>query len=325
MRAAFVGLAVVLGCSGGVVEIEPQRFVVAGATAPTSSGTGTGTGTGTAVTGTEPGTAVTGTEAGPCPSDMKLVDTSHCTEVRRTCLDDEYSKSNKITICHKFAKAPARCIGEERRQRFCIDEYEYPNQKGARSPVMVDFHDAMALCAEKGKRLCWESEWTAACEGPDKTPFPYGYDRSPAACNIENPWLKPSLSKLYDTNAAVANAELTRLDQGVASGAKEGCVSGFGVRDQTGNVDEWVMLERKRGKGGWAGLKGGAWGHVRNACRPVTTSHAPEFTYYFVSLRCCADAKPEAGDAGAPIWKPPPLPPQKKTRESASRGWTPGR
>ncbi|NUO48158.1 MAG: hypothetical protein HOV80_04795, partial [Polyangiaceae bacterium] len=79
------------------------------------------------------------------------------------------------------------------------------------------------------------------------------------------------------------------------------------------------------GEGGWAGLKGGAWGHVRNACRPVTTSHAAEFTYYFVSLRCCADAKPPEGEAGAAIWKPPPLPPQKKTPQSASRGWTPGK
>ena len=27
----------------------------------------------------------------------------------------------------------------------------------------------------------------------------------------------------------------------------------------------------------------------RNACRPVTTSHEPEFRYYFVSFRCCKD------------------------------------
>jgi hypothetical protein len=263
-------------------------------------------------------------EPGACPAGMKLVDTTHCTEVQRTCLRDEYTKSNKITICHQFAEKPPRCVGAERRERFCIDEYEYPNKKGARSPVMVDFHDAAALCAAEGKRLCWESEWTAACEGPEKLPFPYGYARSPEACNIENPWIKPSLSKLYDPSPAVAGAELTRLDQGVASGSKPGCVSGFGVRDQTGNVDEWVLLERKRGKGGWAGLKGGAWGHVRNACRPVTTSHAAEFTYYFVSFRCCADAAPpEPG--GAPIWKPPPLPAPKKNATTANRGWTPGR
>ena len=34
--------------------------------------------------------------------------------------------------------------------------------------------------------------------------------------------------------------------------------------------------------------------HVRNACRPVTTSHPPDFTYYFISFRCCADVQPSS-------------------------------
>jgi formylglycine-generating enzyme required for sulfatase activity len=78
---------------------------------------------------------------------------------------------------------------------------------------------------------------------------------------------------------------------GSPSGTRPECKSGFGVFDLTGNVDEWVRadVERKNRRSGVAGLKGGAWGHVRNACRPVTTSHAPDFTYYFISFRCCAD------------------------------------
>jgi sulfatase modifying factor 1 len=58
-------------------------------------------------------------------------------------------------------------------------------------------------------------------------------------------------------------------------------------------------------------LKGGAWGHVRNACRPVTTSHPPDFTYYFVAFRCCSDvpgAEPYApklpNEAGPPVVPP---------------------
>ncbi|HTJ80898.1 MAG TPA: SUMF1/EgtB/PvdO family nonheme iron enzyme [Polyangiaceae bacterium] len=262
-------------------------------------------------------------EASACPADMLLVDTSYCPDVRRECLHDEYSSSNKITICHAFAHAAPKCRAPERRMRFCIDRFEYPNQAGARAPVMVDFYDAMALCSARGKRLCWEGEWNAACEGPDETPFPYGYERDPAACNIDNLWIRPSLDKIYSTDPAVSGAELLRLDQGVPSGARPRCTSGFGVHDLTGNVDEWVMLETKRGKGGWAGLKGGAWGHVRNACRPVTTSHAAEFTYYFISLRCCADAKPVAEGGGAPPWIPPPLPVQKKAAERLFQGFTP--
>jgi sulfatase modifying factor 1 len=260
--------------------------------------------------------------SGPCPEDMVLVDTDVCPQVQRTCLKDEYSKANKITICHRFAEAPPKCTSKERRQRFCIDRYEAPNREGARAPVMVDFYDAMALCTEQGKRLCWESEWIAACEGPNKLPFPYGYARDPKKCNIDNRYIKPSLEKFYSTDERISGPELTRLDQGVPSGGKPECKSGFGVHDQTGNVDEWVMLETKRGKGGWAGLKGGAWGHVRNACRPVTTSHVAEFTYYNISFRCCADAKPDPA-GGAPPWTPPPLPKNEKPKGKLFRGWTP--
>lgn len=258
-----------------------------------------------------------------CPAGMQLVDTEHCPELSRSCQKEELNVPNKITICHRFPERDGRCNGERRRQRFCIDTYEYPNRAGARSPVMVDFYDAMGLCAAEGKRLCWESEWTAACEGPNELPFPYGYVRDAEACNIDNPYIDPSLSRMYSSNAAVQARELARLDQGVPSGERTRCTSGFGVHDQTGNVDEWVMLERARGKGGRAGLKGGAWGHVRNACRPVTTSHAPEFTYYFVSFRCCADAAPASGD-GQTVWQPPALPKNPKRPEQIQAGWTPG-
>jgi formylglycine-generating enzyme len=263
----------------------------------------------------------TANNEGACPAGMALVDSMFCPDIERRCLQDEFNKPNKITICHRFAEEAGKCRSADRRQRFCIDRFEYPNREGARAPVMVDFHDAGAICQSEGKRLCWEGEWVAACEGPEKTPFPYGYRRNPQACNIDNPYIGPSLSKMYDSKPSVANAELERLDQGVPSGSKAGCKSGYDVFDQTGNVDEWVMLEQKRGEGGWAGLKGGGWGHVRNACRPVTTSHAPGFTYYFISFRCCADAKPST-DGGA-AWVPPPLPPNVKTPETANRGFTP--
>jgi hypothetical protein len=100
-------------------------------------------------------------------------------------------------------------------------------------------------------------------------------------------------------DAAICDRELARLDQSVPSGAREGCTSGYGVHDLTGNFDEWVFAhhERPREHGKDSALKGGAWGHVRNACRPVTTSHAPEFQYHFVSFRCCADV-PAARRAG---------------------------
>ena len=149
----------------------------------------------------------------------------------------------------------------------------------------------MGECAALGKRLCYESEWVAACEGPDETPFPYGWERSSEKCNIDNPWISPSLEKIYSADERISRPELERLDQSVPSGAKSGCVSGYGVHDLTGNFDEWALADRDRPeeRAVFAALKGGAWGHVRNACRPVTTSHDPTFRYYFVSFRCCRD------------------------------------
>jgi sulfatase modifying factor 1 len=107
------------------------------------------------------------------------------------------------------------------------------------------------------------------------------------------------------------------------------CAIGPGCH--SGNFDEWVLTEQKRGKGEWAGLKGGAWGHVRNACRPITTSHVPEVTYYFISLRCCRDADPSSSASSAlpskpgdpPLWTPPPAPTRKPPGGKLSRCWTP--
>jgi sulfatase modifying factor 1 len=256
---------------------------------------------------------------------MVLVDTTYCPKPRLRCLKDEYNKPNHLTICHKFAPGQG-CLTQLRRQRFCIDKYEYPNQAGAHPPVMVDWYDAAGACAAAGKRLCWESEWVSACEGPDKHPFPYGDRRDPAQCNIDNPYVEPDLARVYSSDRATQDKELLKLDQSVASGERQGCVSGFGVHDLTGNFDEWVNAEVPRDKGLWAGLKGGAWGHVRNACRPMTTSHPPEYTYYFISFRCCADAAPDAAAAtaeGAPaLWTPPPPPNHPDPRGAISAGWT---
>lgn len=260
-----------------------------------------------------------------CPAGMKLVDTMYCPKPRLKCLKDEYDKPNHITICYKFAEGQT-CLVAPRRQRFCIDEYEYPNKAGAHPPVMVSWFDGEAACEVEGKRLCRESEWVSACEGPEKLPFPYGTGRDAGQCNLDNRYVKPHLDRVYSTNQSVQDQELLNLDQSVASGEKAGCVSGFGVRDLTGNVDEWVTADEDTHKtSGWAGLKGGAWGHVRNACRPMTTSHPPEFTYYFISFRCCGEAsgEVEAGkDGKGKIWKAPPLAKHPAPGGKISKGWT---
>jgi sulfatase modifying factor 1 len=233
-------------------------------------------------------------EGEPCPSGMRHVKFDYCPDLSRRCLDKEYDKPNHITICHRFAIEKPECRAPRIALDFCIDEYEYPNRAGAKPPVMLNFFEASGLCAAEQKRLCYESEWVTACEGPDEKPFPYGYERSSKQCNFDNRWVDPHLALVYAKDPEVQRAELARLDRSVPSGQMPGCVSDFGVHDLTGNVDEWALADhdRPREHAKFAALKGGAWGHVRNACRPVTTSHVPEFRYYFIGFRCCKDSAP---------------------------------
>jgi formylglycine-generating enzyme len=227
--------------------------------------------------------------ASPCPADMVFVDGTYCPKVARSCAFKEYDPINHIELCHKF-EHKTTCLEPEEKRSFCIDKYEYPNREGAHPPWMVSWFDGQATCGSLGKRLCYASEWITACEGPEHTPFPYGWDRDNTACNIDNWYVDPKLGPMYSKDPAVSSAELERLDQSVPSGAMARCVSGYGVHDMTGNFDEWVTSDfAPEDKSEWAGLKGGGWGHVRNACRPMTTSHPPDFTYYFITFRCCQD------------------------------------
>jgi sulfatase modifying factor 1 len=255
---------------------------------------------------TAPAPALAPVTAPACPAGMAHVQTLFCPDIERTCADLEHDDFNHLDICHAFDHAQ-HCRTAERPMDFCIDQYEYPDDKGAHPVWMLDWYESQATCEAKAKRLCWASEWTAACEGPEHTPFPYGWERDHDACNVDSFFISPKKPGpraqfyFYSKDPDVARRELFRLDQSVPSGSMETCKSGFGVYDMTGNFDEWVTSDRPpREKSKWAGLKGGAWGHVRSQCRPMTFSHEPEFTYYFVGFRCCADA------LGAPPWEPSP-------------------
>ena len=260
----------------------------------------------------------TGADSGPsaaCPEDMVHVDTSFCPDVERRCLDLEHEEKNNLQICHAFAPQ-TRCRTAERRVDVCIDRYEYPNKRGAHPVWMLDWYQAQATCESKGKRLCMASEWTAACEGPEHTPFPYGWERDHDKCNMDNFYIDPRKPGpkaqffFYSKDPEIAFKELSRLDESVPSGSMETCKSGFGVYDLPGNVDEWTINDGPpREKATFNALKGGAWGHVRSQCRPTTYSHEPEFTYYFVGFRCCRDpdgAPPEAKWTPSPEAVPPP-------------------
>lgn len=169
----------------------------------------------------------------------------------------------------------------------CIDTYEYPNQEGQNPLIAVTYPESQSMCVAQGKRLCTEDEWTFACEGPDATPYPYGFKRDKVACNIDKSWRVFSESKLGKRGTDVQRDELARLWQGEPSGSRPACVSLFGVHDLTGNVDEWTTASRPSKHPSI--LKGGYWGPVRTRCRPTTRNHGPGHYFYQQGFRCCSD------------------------------------
>ncbi len=221
-----------------------------------------------------------------CPGDMLLVDGEYCPSVAHIC---RTFLSQPRDRCAEYREG-SRCFGQPVHKRFCIDRYEYPNLEGVLPLLALNWAEATTLCKLSDKRLCTDSEWTLACEGPARLPYPYGYARDTDACNIDKPYIIPEPDAY--ANPRTKAAEIARLDQREPSGTRTGCVSAYGVYDLTGNVDEWVFNESgfSHKTPYESGLKGGYWGPVRNRCRPMTTDHNAWHEGYQIGFRCCTEA-----------------------------------
>lgn len=235
-----------------------------------------------------------------CPAGMLLVEGVYCPFVGHRCT--EFIDEGK-DICRAYAPE-VLCEGRLERRRFCIDEFEYPNLEGVYPVVMTDYGDALRACEVEGKRLCSTEEWQFACEGPQMWAYPYGLTRDPTACNIDRPHPDPALAAFSDPWKV--GDEVDRLDRRVRSGELTRCVSPFGVRDMTGNVDEWTTHRagKRDEKPYRSALKGGYWGPIRARCRPMTSSHNEWFSFYQVGFRCCSETRDRAPAGAVPQRNP---------------------
>ncbi|MBX3224063.1 MAG: SUMF1/EgtB/PvdO family nonheme iron enzyme [Labilithrix sp.] len=237
--------------------------------------------------------------SGSCPDGMLEVEGDWCSEVEQKCLRYIDPEGVFPRRCAEFAPT-SKCTGKTAKKHFCIDRYEWPNRAGENPVVMKTWFEAKDACTNIGKRLCGDSEWTVACEGQERLPYPYGYDRNSEACNIDKPHPDVNEKALGSADPKVRDAEAKRLWQGEPSGSRSSCVSPYGVFDMTGNVDEWVVNES--GQPYKSGLKGGYWGPVRDRCRPMTTIHSEGFSFYQIGFRCCSDVPTAAPSKGpAPV------------------------
>jgi formylglycine-generating enzyme required for sulfatase activity len=226
---------------------------------------------------------------------MRLVEGSYCPAAEQTCLAWNEVNVRGVTErnqCRTY-REPSRCLSPRRTpMRFCMDAYEWPNERSAVPRTLVSWLEARELCAAAGKRLCTEIEFTFACEGEALRPHVHGFERDPTKCNYDREY-RPRTFPFLRHDACLADARckeaLAAIDQRVPSGSMPACVSEDGVFDLNGNVNEWVDVGG-RIPGKRAGLMGGWWGPVRDRCRPITTFHPEGDFGYEVGFRCCKDA-----------------------------------
>ena len=224
-----------------------------------------------------------------CPENMVEINGEFCQNVVETCLyyvDHEGNhvdppEGDKSGRCGEYAKS--KCVSKFEHKHFCIDKYEGHVKKGDVPQSWLSFYDAEKMCKENGLRLCTSSEWAFAAEGPNMHPYPYGdgYHRDKTACNFDHTQ-DIDVFQAKQKNDRIAQ-ELDKLL--VPAGSMERCVSDWGVHDLAGNLDEFVVNES--GHPYISGLMGGHVFGVRNASRPMTVAHGPEFAWYETSLRCC--------------------------------------
>jgi hypothetical protein len=194
--------------------------------------------------------------------------------------------------CAEYKPTAGKCLVPTVHKEFCIDKYEYTNKGDMLPLTMIDplrgnkkvnyFH-AKGVCAEEGKRLCYETEWEMGCQGEENRPYATGFKRPDGICNID------VLKNLAGPDGRM------RKDLLVPSGSMSEChTPGTNIYDLNGNEDEIVIRDRsphpgntKEGMAHDSDLKGGHYAPIRARCHPATTSHS-DFYYNQVSgFRCC--------------------------------------
>ncbi len=217
---------------------------------------------------------------GPCATGMLLVDGDYCPDADQVCLKWLDAPPYQNLRCGEYAK-PAKCKVPRVHRRFCVDRDEYAAPvpagiaaKDALPVVSKSWLEAKSLCEARGARLCKETEWEFACEGPDMNPYPYGFKRDSTLCNHDRTDLGGAEEKLTDHRARLS--------------AFPACTSVFGAHDMIGNVDEWVEREGVAAPNR-SSLRGGWWLPGRNRCRAATTHHPETYGGKQVGFRCCAD------------------------------------
>ncbi|MBN1593420.1 MAG: SUMF1/EgtB/PvdO family nonheme iron enzyme [Candidatus Coatesbacteria bacterium] len=159
---------------------------------------------------------------------------------------------------------------------FCMDIFEYPNIPGSMPNYNISWIEAQANCVQEGKRLCTSSEWVLACSGPSNSLYPYGSEYNNEACNTEGEWMMNG-------------------SRAVISGAFQGCRSGYGIMDMSGNLSEWTDDD-----GDSAEIYGGSFVSGKFSSCKSHYSLIKTQKYIFNGSRCCLTPTANSASTDSP-------------------------
>jgi PKD repeat protein len=163
----------------------------------------------------------------------------------------------RVVIC------PAGMVSVEQGM-FCIDEYEWSNNKGAVPEREMTYDDAVKKCVESGKHLCSGQEWESACAGMHNRQYPKSKAPPTQNCNVIG-------NRAYPNKIA-------------PSGSFSDCRSPSGAYDMNGNVAEWTESEKPDS----AFVYGGSWHNdLGNAQCSSKLLLKKSSGYFYVGFRCC--------------------------------------
>jgi formylglycine-generating enzyme len=160
---------------------------------------------------------------------------------------------------------------------------------GAVPQAYIDGVQAGEACTNAGKRLCLDTEWLRACQGPTGTTYPYGNTDELGVCNdhrAEHPaveYFGTTASWIY---TMLESSCIDQLPETVdLTGSRTGCVTAEGAYDMMGNVHEWTADTAGTFRGGYF------MDTVINGpgCLYATTAHDTAYWDYSTGFRCCAD------------------------------------
>jgi hypothetical protein len=197
---------------------------------------------------------------------------------------------------------------------FCIDIYEASRpdatetaegtsstravcKEGVLPWQGVDLATARAACEAAGKYLCKLDDWVIACQGPQRTVYPYGDEYDPVICNGIDSYCTCDTGPCSSASPCpyphcfqVCGASF-RVDP---TGARPGCTNSWGTFDISGNV--WELTDTNDGL---LHFRGGAY-NCSNSAALHRCDHDGTWGPSARGFRCCADGVPIDVDAGPP-------------------------